>query len=551
MYRGRGLLEARQGPRKLPEGGDDGPYSYYNTQQHRRSSGLAQVLGRGIGRGADLSGGGRGGLEGDLGARGGGPIGKLVQGIAAGIGLASESYHHHKEKKAARNAEDSSQTGAKDIGEEEGSPINGHGPHAADEVVWELDDTQRELDGGHNGPNNYSNIAIDDIPQLAEDFLAIHPLPTSPPSRGLSLPVVLTQRRPESRSRGFIRAYSPILQEDVGIDQPTFLEFIDGLNKALEPSPWIQAVNLAALAASAAPMGISMAVSAAVMMLTKAADEVHSRHKTNKFLDRMNGEFFQPRGLICLVMTWKPESAGQMITDVEFNSHIAMVAAAAAAAGSSSFPGGSSSKSTMASVKHNMQSSSGKSGFEFPEIAPLVFPQLDEIAEEGRKREEQKQTAVKRGRKFVGDYLDKRAVAKWAGGNPDSNLANAAPQPVFHSRYADPNHPASSGDPIALLTGGRFSGGRGVTTPSGPVGEGSRGVGWGNDAGLGGRWGLGGPLQEVRGGGRDRGGLVDLGISPLALIGGVKKLLQKDVLYLMVVNMPTAEQISQVRAMSG
>ncbi len=29
-----------------------------------------------------------------------GPITRIVQGVAAGIGLAEESYHHHKEKKA-------------------------------------------------------------------------------------------------------------------------------------------------------------------------------------------------------------------------------------------------------------------------------------------------------------------------------------------------------------------------------------------------------------------------------------------------------------------
>ena len=36
-----------------------------------------------------------------------GPITRIVQGVAAGIGLAEESYHHHKEKKAQE--QDSSQ----------------------------------------------------------------------------------------------------------------------------------------------------------------------------------------------------------------------------------------------------------------------------------------------------------------------------------------------------------------------------------------------------------------------------------------------------------
>lgn len=51
------------------------------------------------------------------------------------------------------------------------------------------------------------------------------------PARGLSCPVILPQRRPESQSRGIIRAYSPELA-DCGIDQDTFLDFIDDFNEA-------------------------------------------------------------------------------------------------------------------------------------------------------------------------------------------------------------------------------------------------------------------------------------------------------------------------------
>lgn len=40
--------------------------------------------------------------------------------------------------------------------------------------------------------------------------------------------------------------------------------------------------------------------------------------------------------------------------------------------------------------------------------------------------------------------------------NPNSYL-NQGPKPKFASRYADPNHPASSGDLFALLTGGIIS----------------------------------------------------------------------------------------------
>jgi hypothetical protein len=66
----------------------------------------------------------------------------------------------------------------------------------------------------------------------------------------------------------------------------------------------------------------------------------------------------------------------------------------------------------------------------------------------------EKQAAYKRSGKYVSEYMDRRARAKWAGENPDSTLANASGKEKFYSRYADPNHPASSGDPLALLTGG-------------------------------------------------------------------------------------------------
>ena len=49
-----------------------------------------------------------------------GPITRIVQGVAAGIGLAEESYHHHKEKKAQE--QDSSQgqdTGNRSLGTRE------------------------------------------------------------------------------------------------------------------------------------------------------------------------------------------------------------------------------------------------------------------------------------------------------------------------------------------------------------------------------------------------------------------------------------------------
>lgn len=64
--------------------------------------------------------------------------------------------------------------------------------------------------------------------------------------------VVIPQRRPSDRARGFLRAYAPDLLR-CGIDQATFLRFIDGLNKSVASNPAVEAVNLAGEAVGAVP----------------------------------------------------------------------------------------------------------------------------------------------------------------------------------------------------------------------------------------------------------------------------------------------------------
>ncbi|ROW09846.1 hypothetical protein VMCG_02343 [Cytospora schulzeri] len=66
-------------------------------------------------------------------------------------------------------------------------------------------------------------------------------------------------------------------------------------------------------------------------------------------------------------------------------------------------------------------------GFD-PEERPLLI--LDEY--------EKKQDTTKRGSGFVGDNLDRRVVAQWAGENPGSRLANAVLDSELLSRYGAP-----------------------------------------------------------------------------------------------------------------
>lgn len=355
----------------------------------------------------------------------GGPIGMLVRGIAAGIGLASEGYQHHKEKNASR-------TGA-GRNDKNTAAVPQKGPELhhttqmwqqMDEAVWELDEAQDHV---REHQSESAAAPDDEVADLAGLFLGTHVRLPPYYAGQLALPVIITQRRPESRTKGFVLAYSPLL-DHVSIDQTTFLDFLDNLNKSLAPSPWIQAINLAAFAGQTVPEPFTIIISIAIKKVADAASELHSRSKTNRFLDQVNESFFAPRGLVALVLTWKPSQKDSMTTRAEFDIQSII------------------SKASDTSKSRNLfQSSSGATSFEWPQMAPLVFPTLDGLAN---------QAVVKRSGKFVSDYIDKRARARWAGENPHSTLANATGKEKFSSRYADPSHPASSGDPIALLTGG-------------------------------------------------------------------------------------------------
>ena len=62
-------------------------------------------------------------------------------------------------------------------------------------------------------------------------------------------------------------------------------------------------------------------------------------------------------------------------------------------------------------------------------------------------------------------------------------MLSSAPKPVFTSRYADPNNPASSGDPLALITGGKLS--KLALQPNSGSTSGRRGIGGGRPGLLG------------------------------------------------------------------
>lgn len=165
-----------------------------------------------------------------------------------------------------------------------------------------------------------------------------------------------------------------------------------------------------------------------------------------------------------------------------------------------------------------------------PESAPLTYPALDKAAiaaMDGHQLPEQKQSALKSSGAFVASYLDRRGQASYAGMNPHSALAQAAPPPEkkFASRFSDPNHPANSGTILGLLTGGRFD----------PKAD-KRGRKAQRRARREGRTLSPEEIYNAK-----------MGRAPRRKQGIIRRVLQKNVLYLIVTNLPTESEMVEIR----
>lgn len=255
-----------------------------------------------------------------------------VKGVAVGIGLASESVKAHKERKAAREAEETGTPSHEDwqsskqpepvaddhvlitdvdgtihrsagLGQVREATMSteefpGHrlGSHPAEggqkahasqadlEKIWKLDEAQEKYSRSRS-TSPATHGSTQDSNSLADDFLVhnLNPLTDGTSLRPLGhlrLPVVLPQRRPSDRSRGFVRAYAPDLG-DCGITQEMFLMFLEKFDKSTQANPMLLTLNLAAVGLKFAPIPsiYGMLAAIGIHQATVVAMELNSRSK--------------------------------------------------------------------------------------------------------------------------------------------------------------------------------------------------------------------------------------------------------------------------------
>lgn len=126
---------------------------------------------------------------------------------------------------------------------------------------------------------------------------------------------------------------------------------------------------------------------------------VRPMSRTNGFLQKINDEFFRPRGLYCLVMTWNPESTYR-VEQVNIVERIDLHSKPA---------------NGLSGLSSKFRVSDGNSygQWDFPEVAPLIFPALDQLASPLDTDGIKKKKKMAQGMTFVANYWDKRATAEY------------------------------------------------------------------------------------------------------------------------------------------
>lgn len=161
----------------------------------------------------------------------------ITRQAGAVIGAIQEVRYAHKERKLAERGEldglsptTSNEKNEKDDDDDEEDD--------EDDEDWALDDAAADYQDEQEDPPEYSEAAgdkkvpMDEVLQRFEKAhsraFTVNPGKETP----LPAPVILPQRRPKDKRRGFVRAYAPSLGECKGIDQATFMRFLNDFDRA-------------------------------------------------------------------------------------------------------------------------------------------------------------------------------------------------------------------------------------------------------------------------------------------------------------------------------
>ncbi|KAJ5280375.1 hypothetical protein N7478_005747 [Penicillium angulare] len=430
-----------------------------------------------------------------------------------------------------------------------------------DEAVWQLDDIaeslqppgyeeamNKETANDENECEQTEDAKIKKREKLVRDLINIvEPAPSQ--IRRLPCAVIIPQRRPGKKDRGFCRAYAPILAES-GIDQDTFLQFIQSFDVASKANPLIEVTFIAGGILGMVPNATAAIAGAIVQVVAGTAKELQARNRANTFLDRVNQEIFMPRGLVVMVMAFEDDkklgfaSLGKLfqtkkvdindpnagdVNQNEINPYDHLTDAALA--NNTPQMGEGWWKRNMKKIRETDGKTTGD--VQLPESAPLVYPYLDAVL--GRSGEPPQGFKKKMGAagEWVQDYMDRKSHADLEQEKPGTALAMSADQrKPFKSRFNDPSHPANSGSLISLVTGGAIAmpdrkqmmmdkGKKGFRMLKGEQEPAE------NQQQQNRRW------KKASSGG---------------LIKTVMKMKQDDIFYLTVINMPTPEEIEAAKA---
>jgi hypothetical protein len=152
-------------------------------------------------------------------------IGFVTGGVSKAIAITSEVVAGDKGKASAarRRASQAQSQQAHGI-ERRGSASDNEEQQNLTEFEWALEELEEEL----GDPPAYTPAGEQAMVNTPQGLDRLQRLPQ---------PVVIPQRRPGSRGRGFMRAYAPVLSTHANLDQSTFLKFLGDLDNATSASP--------------------------------------------------------------------------------------------------------------------------------------------------------------------------------------------------------------------------------------------------------------------------------------------------------------------------